>query len=119
MKRALDTLPKEIDWVIAAAQEKKADKVTLLDLHGVASFTDYFLICSGTSNRQVQAICDSVEEQLGQRRWNPTHVEGRGLAEWVLMDYGDFIVHIFTERARLFYDLERLWRTAKRTDIAE
>ena len=119
MKRALDTLPKEIDWAIAAAQEKKAEKVTVLDLHGVASFTDYFLICSGTSNRQVQAICDSVEDRLGQQGWNPTHVEGRGPAEWILMDYGDFIVHIFTERARLFYDLERLWRTAKRAEIAE
>ena len=108
-----------LGWAIAAAQEKKAEKVTVLDLHGVASFTDYFLICSGTGNRQVQAICDSVEEQLGQWGWNPAQIEGRALAEWVLMDYRDFIVHIFTERARLFYDLERLWRASKRTEIAE
>ncbi|HEY4681797.1 MAG TPA: ribosome silencing factor [Candidatus Acidoferrales bacterium] len=119
MNRARDTLPPVLGWAIAAAQEKKAEKVTVLDLHGVASFTDYFLICSGTSNRQVQAISDAVEQRLGQGGWNPAQIEGRALAEWVLMDYRDFIVHIFTERARLFYDLERLWRASKRTEIAE
>lgn len=114
-----DTLPQVLTWAIAAVQEKKAEQVTVLDLHDVASFTDYFLICSGTSSRQVQAITDSVEERLGQGGLLPSHVEGYALAEWVLMDYGDFIVHVFSDRARLYYDLERLWRASKRTDIGE
>lgn len=102
-----------------AAQDKKAVDLALLDLKGVASFTDYFLICSGTSSRQIQAISDEIELQLGRDGLRPLHVEGYNQGEWVLLDYVDFVVHIFGERARQFYDLERLWRVARRLPIPE
>jgi ribosome-associated protein len=113
------TLPPPLEWAVAAAQEKKAQGVSVLDLTALGAFTDAFLICSGESERQVQAISEEIEEQLGRRGLKVMHREGRSGAEWVLLDYGDFVVHIFHERARLYYDLERLWRTARRTDFPD
>ena len=106
-----------------AAAEKKAGEIIALDLNQVASFTDYFLICSGNNQRQVQAIADSVEETLKQNGRRPMHIEGYSTAEWILLDYGDLVVHVFSSQARRFYDLERLWRDAERValpdDLAE
>ena len=114
------TKPKEIrpplEEAVEAARSKKAQEIVVLDLREVTNFTDYFLICRGTSGRQVQAIADEIELRLGGLR--PAHVEGYNHAEWVLLDYVDFVVHIFSERARSFYDLERLWRTARRMPLA-
>ncbi len=102
---------------VHAAQDHKAMDLNVLDLGGICSFTDYFLICSGTSTRHTQAICDAIQEQLEKSGATPTHVEGYSEAEWILMDYMDFVVHIFSERARRFYDLQRLWKTAARVPI--
>ncbi len=100
-----------------AASDKKALAPVVLDLRGVASFTDYFLIASGTNPRQVQAIADEVVERLKQAGTRPERVEGHKTAEWVLLDYGDFLVHVFDDKARRFYDLERLWRDAARIEL--
>ncbi len=102
---------------VEAARDKKAQEIVLLEMQEVASFTDYFLICSGTSSRQIQTISDEIERRLGRAGLNPLHIEGYNHAEWVLMDYGEWVVHIFSERARLHYDLERLWRTARRVPV--
>ncbi|RMH35741.1 MAG: ribosome silencing factor [Acidobacteria bacterium] len=102
-----------------AADKKGLDPV-LLDLRGIADFTDFFLIVSGTSEKQVQAISDEIEERLKKELGeSPINIEGYRSAEWILMDYGDFIVHIFHKDAREFYDLERLWRDAKRISLPE
>jgi len=93
--------------------------LSVLDLERTCSFTSYFLICSGTSVRHAQAICDAIEEQLKKAGWTPAHVEGYTQAEWILMDYLSFVVHIFLERTRHFYDLERLWRNAPRLPLPE
>ena len=100
-----------------AASEKKALDLVALDLREVASFTDFFLIASATNTRQVQAISDAVEEQLKKQGTRPLRIEGYKTAEWVLLDYGDFIFHVFEEKARRFYDLERLWRDAARVPL--
>ena len=102
---------------INAAWEKKALNLTVLDLREIASFTDYFVIASGTNRRQVQAISDEVVEQLKRSGTRAARVEGYQTAEWILVDYGDFVVHVFDEKARRFYDLERLWREARRVDV--
>jgi ribosome-associated protein len=102
----------EIAW--RAAEEKKAEELVALDLRGLASFTDYFIICHGRSERQVQAIGDQVEEELRKAGVRPFSIEGYQRAEWVLMDYSDFVVHIFSEKRREFYGLERLWGDARR-----
>ena len=91
--------------------------MTVLDLSNLAAFSQYFLLCSGTSSPQLEAISDATEERLRQHGVRPQHREGRPGAEWVLLDYGRLVVHIFSERARLYYDLERLWRAAPRADI--
>ena len=109
---------REIVWdAVEAAREKKAREIVLLELKEVADFTDYFLICNGTSSRQVQTISDEIERRLGAAGLQPAHVEGYNHAEWVLLDYMHFVVHIFSEKARTFYDLERLWRTARRVPL--
>jgi ribosome-associated protein len=100
-----------------AAAEKKAIETVVLDLREIASFTDYFVICSGTNERQVQAISDGVVETLKKAGSPVTRVEGYKTAEWILLDYGDFVVHIFNDKARKFYDLERLWRESKRVEL--
>jgi len=104
---------KPLEIAVRAAESKKALRIQVLDLRGISSFTDYFVICSGTNIRQIQAITDEVELQLKREGQLPLGVEGYDRAEWILADYGDFIVHIFSEAARAFYDLERLWRHAK------
>lgn len=109
----------ELRWAIEAAQNKKAADVTLLDLSQLGAFTDGFLLCTGFSTPHVQAISDEIEEQLERHGVRLEHREGYERAEWVLLDYGDFIVHVFHERARHFYDLERLWRAARRIQIPE
>ena len=109
-----DSLRPELRCAVEAAQNKKASNVTLLDLTGLGAFTNHFLLCTGFSARQVSSISEEIEAQLETQGWKLQHREGRGDSEWVLLDYGSFLVHIFTERARVYYDLERLWRSAKR-----
>ena len=110
----------QVTTAVHACQERKATDVSILQLDSQASgFTDYFVICSGANPRQIQAIADNVDERLSAQGLDPTHREGHNQAEWVLLDYVDFVVHIFSEQARKFYDLERLWKTAKRLEVAE
>jgi ribosome-associated protein len=113
------SLQLELRVAIAAAQEKQAAEITLLDFHGLGAFTDGFLLCTGFSARQVDAICDEIEQKLARIGVDLRHREGAAGAEWMLLDFGSFIVHVFTERARRYYDLERLWRTAHRIDFTE
>ena len=111
-------LDERVRLALHAAGEKKAHDLVVLDLREVASFTDYFAIASGTNVRQVQAVADEVQEQLRRRMGvKPARVEGYNSAEWVLLDYGDFIFHVFEEKSRRFYDLERLWRDAARVPL--
>jgi ribosome-associated protein len=112
-----DDLDQRIVAAINAASEKKALNVVVLDLREIASFTDYFVIASGTNERQVQAISDEVYETLKKAGSPAARVEGYKTAEWILLDYGDFIVHVFEDKSRKFYDLERLWRESKRVDF--
>src|SRR3989475_4144670 len=105
---------------ISACQEKKAEQIAILELEqGSGAFTDYFVVCSGTNPRQIQAISDQVEEQLEQTGQRAAHIEGYRQAEWVLLDYVDFVVHVFSDKARKYYDLERLWKSAKRLEPRE
>ena len=106
-----------IRLALHAAEEKKAIALTVLDLRGVATFTDFFIIATGANKRQMQAITDEVVDQLKKSGTPAARVEGYQTAEWILVDYGDFIVHVFDEKARRFYDLEYLWREAKRLDM--
>jgi ribosome-associated protein len=111
---------KQITAAIQACLDKKAEELTILEMgKGSGAFTDYFLLCSATNPRQVQAIADEVELRLKTAGLRPTHVEGYSQAEWVLLDYLDFVVHVFSEKARKFYDLERLWKTARRLEPSE
>ncbi len=111
-------IPEDVRAAIDAALDKKATRVTLMDLRGAGAFADFFVICTGTNIRQVQAIADSVEERLKADGDRPAHVEGYDRAEWILLDYFDFIVHVFTPDTREFYSLDRLWGTAHRTEMA-
>jgi ribosome-associated protein len=115
----LSSFAPEIRVAIEAAQEKHAGEITVLNLVGTGAFAEYFLVCSGDSTTQLRAIADGIEEQLDRRGRHLSHREGKQGAEWLLLDYGYFIVHIFSERAREYYDLERLWRNAQRLDIQE
>ncbi|HEU0185965.1 MAG TPA: ribosome silencing factor [Blastocatellia bacterium] len=101
-----------------AADEKKAQGVVVLRLSAITEFTDYFVICAGNSTRQTQAIADAVIEELKRLKTRPLHMEGYNNAEWILIDYGAFVVHIFTEESRSFYDLERLWRDAEKVVVS-
>ncbi len=114
-----DKILASVEQAAQAALDKKAGDLALLDLNGVASLSAYFLLCTGESSRQVQAISSGIEEHLLERGVKPHHVEGYRHAEWILLDYLDFVVHVFTPQARAFYDLERLWRPAKRLAIPE
>jgi ribosome-associated protein len=108
-------LQRQVSEAILACQDKKAEQVTILELEkGSGAFTDYFVVCSGTNPRQIQTIADAVDERLEALGHRPAHSEGYKQAEWVLLDYVDFVVHIFSEKARQYYDLERLWKSAKR-----
>ncbi len=113
-------LDESVQLALTCASEKKAFALVALDLREIASFTEFFIIASGSNQRQVQAISDEIQEQLKkQLRSKAVRVEGYSSAEWILMDYGDFIVHIFEQKAREFYDLERLWRDARKVDLPE
>lgn len=113
----LENLRSEIRLAVEAAQDKQAVDVTVLKLPGAGTFAEYFLLCSGQSQPQIKAISDAIEERLEQHGKRLSHREGKAGAEWVLLDYADFVVHIFSERARQYYDLERLWRNAERIDF--
>ena len=120
MKNKETELKRQVVEAIQACEGKKAEDLTILELEkNSGAFTDYFVVCSGTNPRQVQAISDEVELRLKGAGLRPTHIEGYRQAEWVLLDYVDFVVHIFSEKARKFYDLERLWKSARRMEPAE
>ena len=116
-KKTSAKLPAQIDQAIAAAEDKQAQKIVVLDLRKSAGFTDYFLIASGTNRRQVRAIADAVIDSLAAKGAKPAYVEGYDRSEWILLDYFDFIVHVFGPETRTFYDLERLWGNADRTEV--
>jgi len=114
------TLPEGVRLAVEAAQSKKAAAISVLDLSGVGAFTSYFVICTGFSTPQVQAICTEIEEKLDKELGrSPEHREGRASSEWALLDFGSFIVHVFGEQARHYYDLERLWRSAPKLEIPD
>jgi ribosome-associated protein len=114
-----DSLPTNVQRAVEAAQSKKAAAVTVLSLAGLGAFAEYFVICSAESARQIEAIGEEVEGKLKEAGLRLPHREGRPGTEWLLLDYGNLVVHVFSEKARSFYDIERLWRTAKRFDIPE
>ena len=115
-----ENLPPGVRLAVEAAQEKKAAGITVLDLRGAGAFTDYFVVCTGFSTPQVQAICTEVEGQLHKNlRRSPQHREGHRSAEWALLDFGGFVVHVFSEQARRYYDLERLWRESPKLDLPD
>src|SRR2546430_140449 len=103
---------------VAAAESKQAKDIRVLDLREISSFADFFIIATGMNSRQIQAISEEVEVELKKRGERPNSVEGFTHAEWILMDYGDYIVHIFSEKARAYYDLQRLWRDAKLVQLS-
>ena len=109
----------ELTMAIEAARDKKATDLVVLDLRKTGAFTDYFLICTGANPRQVHAIADAVEQALKTKQVRPAHLEGYQRAEWILVDYFDFIVHVFSPAARSFYGLERLWGNAARIDLPD
>jgi ribosome-associated protein len=110
----------QVAQAVKAVEDKKGERVAILEMdRNSGAFTDYFVLCSGTNPRQIQAISDEVERQLALAGRRPTSLEGYNQAEWVLLDYVDFVVHIFSERARQFYDLERLWKSARKLEAAD
>jgi len=112
------TLPAQIERAVRAAEDKKAIELVVLDLRKAAGFTDFFLICSGTNPRQIRAIADAVMEALAEHGAKPAHIEGYDRSEWILLDFFDFVVHIFAPETRLFYGLERLWGNAERLELS-
>jgi ribosome-associated protein len=121
MKKSGETEPKlnpTVERAARAAASKKAEEIVVLDLRRATAFMDYFVIVSGQNQRQLVAIADAVQEALREEQVRPIHVEGYPRQEWILLDYGSFIVHIFTSRTRAFYDLERLWGGATRVPVA-
>jgi ribosome-associated protein len=117
-RRKVARLPAQIETAVRAVEDKKAMDVAVLDLRKAAGFTDYFVICSGANPRQIRAIADSVTESLGAQNVRPAHVEGYDRSEWILLDYFDFVVHIFAPETRMFYGLERLWGSAEHVEFA-
>jgi ribosome-associated protein len=117
-KKQSAKLPAQVDLAVAAAESKQAVNLVVLDLRKTAGFTDFFVIASGTNSRQVRAIADAVMESLARKGAKPAYVEGYEQSDWILLDYFDFIVHVFGSERRLFYDLERLWGNADRIEIA-
>jgi ribosome-associated protein len=116
-RRKPQRLSGEITRAVAAAEDKKAADIVLLDLRKAAGFADYFLICSGGNARQIRAIADGIMEALASDGAKPAHVEGYERSEWILLDYFDFIVHIFARETRQFYGLERLWGNAETVEL--
>ena len=117
-RRKVNRLPAQIERAVHAAEDKKANDLVVLDLRKAHGFTDYFLICSGTNSRQIRAIADGVMEALATDGAKPAHIEGYDRSEWILLDYFDFIVHVFAPETRVFYGLERLWGNADRIEVA-
>lgn len=111
-------MTKALKLALRAVDSKKAVDIVVLDISKVASFADYFVVCTGESTRQIQAIVDEVEDLLKKNGYRASHIEGYRNCEWVLMDYLDFVVHVFSKTARAYYDLERLWRDGRRMDVA-
>jgi ribosome-associated protein len=109
----------DVAKAVKAALDKKALDVVVLDLRNTPAFTDFFVLCSGLNQRQVKAIADAVEETLRAARVRPAHIEGYDRADWVLMDFFTFIVHVFTPQTRQFYSLERLWGDAERIEVSD
>ena len=110
----------QVAMAVKAVESKKGEELTILEMdRNSGAFTDYFIVCTGTNPRQIQAISDEIQRQLAQDGSRPNSIEGYNQAEWVLLDYVDFVVHIFSERSRKFYDLERLWKSATRLTPAD
>jgi len=118
-KAAKRRLTADVATVVRAALDKKAQDVVVLDLRKTPAFTDFFVLCSGLNQRQVKAIADAVEETLRAAKIRPAHIEGYDRADWVLMDFFSFIVHVFTPQTRQFYALERLWGDAERIEVSD
>jgi ribosome-associated protein len=116
-KKQSAKLPAQVDLAVAAAESKQAVNLVVLDLRKTAGFTDFFVIASGNNSRQVRAIADAVMESLAKKGAKPAYVEGYDQSDWILLDYFDFIVHVFGPERRVFYDLERLWGNADRIEI--
>jgi ribosome-associated protein len=112
-------LPSEVRLSVKASQAKKAEDILVLDLRELTSFTDFFVIVTGNSSRQNVAIYESIEQDLKKQMTRPLGVEGKELAEWILMDYGNFVVHVFSRRAREYYSLEKLWGDAPKVAYSE
>lgn len=108
-----------VKLAITALEDKKGEDIRVIDIHEVSVLADYFLIASGSNGNQVQAMADNVEEELGKAGYPCKQVEGYQSANWILMDYGDIIVHVFDKEDRLFYDLERIWRDGKIMEASE
>ena len=117
-KLSLSTLDPALRLAVEATRDKKALDIVVLDLRGLASFTDYFLIATGGSHRQLETIADEIEAKLKEAKRKPSHIEGYPRGDWILMDYVDFVVHVFTPQSRSYYNLERLWGDAKRLAVA-
>ena len=118
MKR--NEVGQQVAIAVRACMGKKAENISILRLDAAASgLTDYFVICSGANPRQVEAIAEAVDDQLSKKGIEPSHIEGRNQAEWILLDYVHFVVHVFSDSTRQFYDLERLWKTARRLELAD
>ena len=113
------SLPSEVRLSVKASQAKKAEDILVLDLRDLTSFTDFFVIVTGNSSRQNVAIYESIEQDLKRQQTRPLGVEGKELAEWILMDYGNFVVHVFSRRARDYYSLEKLWGDAPKVAYTE
>jgi ribosome-associated protein len=110
--------PALLERAARAALGKKATDVVVLDLRRASAFTDHFLLATGGNQKQIVAIADAVEQALRLEGLRPRHLEGYPRQEWILIDYGDFVVHVFTPRSRAFYDLERLWGGASRLEVS-
>jgi ribosome-associated protein len=109
----------QVAMAVQACMEKKAEDISILRLDAASGLTDYFVICSGANPRQVEAIGEAVDEKLSRAGFEPLNIDGRRSPDWMVLDYSDFMVHVFSESARKFYDLERLWKTATKVQLAE
>lgn len=118
-ERLVESLPESVRRAVRSVQDKKAFDVVVLFFENAQGVTDYFVLCSARTTRQVRAVADEVKQQLKQARDTPSHIEGYDHGEWVLMDYFDFVVHVFTPDTRRFYDLERLWGSATRIPVPD
>ena len=115
----MEQLKEMVKLACKALDKHKGEEIRVIDVGGVTTLADYFIIANGTNTSQVHAVEDAVREELGKNGYEPKRVEGSGTASWVLMDYGDVVVHIFSKEDRLFYDLERIWRDGKQAELEE